>query len=95
MVTELCCRHGTWRATFFAWKAKYGGIEVPEARRLKRLIAVAMLDKAGLKDLLSKKGVSAAARRAAFAHLKTEVGMSEAMVGRAEQAAGQGSDAQQ
>jgi putative transposase len=47
------------------WKAKYGGLEVSEARRLKaledensklkRLLADAMLDNAGLKDLLAKK----------------------------------------
>lgn len=52
-------------ATFYAWKAKYGGLEVSEARRLralkdentrlKRLLADAMLDNAGLKDLLAKK----------------------------------------
>ena len=62
---DLCRRHGISSATFYAWKAKYGGMEVSEARRLKaledensklkRLLADAMLDNAGLKDLLSKK----------------------------------------
>ena len=52
-------------ATFHAWKAKHGGLELFEARRLrgleeenakpKRLLAKAMLDDAGLKDLLGKK----------------------------------------
>jgi putative transposase len=52
-------------ATFYNWKSKYGGLEVSEARRLrsleaenaklKRLLADAMLDNAGLKDLLGKK----------------------------------------
>ena len=52
-------------ATLYNWKAKYGGLEVSEAKRLraledenaklKRLLADAMLDNAGLKDLLSKK----------------------------------------
>ena len=52
-------------ATLYNWKAKYGGLEVSEAERLraledengrlKRLLADAMLDNAGLKDLLSKK----------------------------------------
>ena len=52
-------------ATFYAWKAKFGGMDVSDARRLKaleeenaklkRLYADAMLDNAGLKDLLSKK----------------------------------------
>lgn len=65
VVTELCRKHGMSSPTFYAWKAKYGGLEVSEARRLKaledenarlkRLLADAMLDNAGLKDLLAKK----------------------------------------
>jgi len=64
-VTELCRRHGISTATFYAWKAKFGGMEVSDAKRLraledengklKRLLADAMLDNAGLKDLLAKK----------------------------------------
>jgi putative transposase len=52
-------------ATLYSWKAKFGGLEVSDARklraleeengRLKRLLADAMLDNAGLKDLLSRK----------------------------------------
>lgn len=51
-------------ATIYNWKAKYGGLEVSEAKRLralededaklKRLLAEAMLDNAGLKELLAK-----------------------------------------
>jgi putative transposase len=51
-------------ATFYKWKAKYGGLELSEAkrlmgledenRRLKKLLAEAMLDNAALKDLLGK-----------------------------------------
>jgi putative transposase len=62
---EVCRRHGISSATFYAWKAKYGGMEVSEARRLKaledentklkRLLADAMLDNFALKDLLAKK----------------------------------------
>jgi putative transposase len=62
---EACRRHGISEATFYARKAKYGGLNVSEARRLKaledentklkRLLAEAMLDNTGLKDLLSKK----------------------------------------
>jgi putative transposase len=62
---EVCRRHGISSATFYAWKAKYGGLNVPEARRLKaledenaklkRLLADAMLDNVALKDLVSKK----------------------------------------
>jgi putative transposase len=64
-VAEVCRRHGISSATFYAWKAKFGGMEVSEAKRLraleaenaklKRLLADAMLDNAGLKDLLAKK----------------------------------------
>ena len=64
-VAELCRKHGMSSATFYAWKAKYGGIDISEARRLKaleeentklkRLYAEAMLDNAGLKELLAKK----------------------------------------
>ncbi len=65
VVTELCRRHGMSSATYYAWKAKFGGLEVSDAKRLrsleeenarlKRLLADTMLDNAGLKDLLSKK----------------------------------------
>ncbi len=34
---EVCRRHGISDATFYRWKAKYGGLEVSEARRLKSL----------------------------------------------------------
>ena len=65
VVTELCRRHGLSSATYYAWKAKFGGLEVSDAKRLralegengklKRLLAEAIMDNAGLKDLLSKK----------------------------------------
>ena len=61
---EVCRRHGISDATFYKWKAKYGGMEVSEARRLKsledenrrlkKLLAESMLDNAALKDLLGK-----------------------------------------
>jgi putative transposase len=64
-VADLCRRHGMSSATFYAWKAKYGGMDISDAKRLKaleeenaklkRLYADAMLDNAGLKDLLTKK----------------------------------------
>jgi putative transposase len=62
---EVCRKHGISSATFYAWKAKFGGMDVSEAKRLKaledenaklkRLLADAMLDNVALKDLLSKK----------------------------------------
>lgn len=62
---EVCRRHGISSATFYKWKAKYGGLDVSEARRLraledenaklKRMLADAMLDNVALKDLLGKK----------------------------------------
>jgi len=61
---EVCRRHGVSEATFYKWKAKYGGMEVADAkrlklleeenRRLKKLLAEAMLDNAALKDILGK-----------------------------------------
>ena len=63
---EVCRRHGIGGATFYSWKAKFGGMEPSEAKRLKaledenaklkRLLAEAMLDNTALKDLLSKNG---------------------------------------
>ena len=63
---EVCRRHGISDATFYKWKAKYGGLDISEARRLKsledenrrlkKLLAEAMLDNAALKDLLGKNG---------------------------------------
>jgi len=62
---DLARRHGVSEATIYNWKAKYGGLEVSEAKRLrsleeenaklKRLLADTVLDNAALKDLLSKK----------------------------------------
>ncbi len=62
---EVCRRHGISSATFYKWKAKYGGLDVSEARRLKaledentrlkKLLAEAMLDNAILKDVAAKK----------------------------------------
>ena len=66
---DLCRRHGISDATFYNWKAKYAGMTVSEARRLKelehenarlkRLLADAELDKAALKDLLGRNVWSA------------------------------------
>jgi putative transposase len=62
---DLCRKHGISPATFYQWKAKFGGLEVSEARRLraleaenarlKKLLAEAMLDNAVLKEVATKK----------------------------------------
>ena len=62
---EVCRKHGISTATFYAWKAKFGGMNVSEAKRLKqledenaklkKLLADVMLDNAALKDLVTKK----------------------------------------
>lgn len=64
VVGELCRRHGISSATLYKWKAKYGGLEVSDARKLrsleaenaklKKLVADLSLDKLALQDLLSK-----------------------------------------
>ena len=61
---DVCRKHGISDATFYKWKAKYGGLEISEARRLKaledenarlkRLLADAMLDNAALKEIAGK-----------------------------------------
>jgi putative transposase len=62
---DVCRKHGISPATFYQWKAKFGGLEVSDARRLrtleaenarlKKLLAEAMLDNAMLKDVAGKK----------------------------------------
>jgi len=63
-VSELCRKHGMSDGAFYKWKAKYGGLQVSDVRRLKdledensklkKLLAEQMLDNAGLKGLLAK-----------------------------------------
>ena len=62
---EVCRKHGISQPTFYSWKAKFGGMSVPDAKRLKqledenaklkKLLAEAMLDNAVLKDITSRK----------------------------------------
>lgn len=62
---DLCRKHGISEATFYNWKAKFGGMDVSEAKRLKaledenaklkKLLAEQMLDAAALRELLAKK----------------------------------------
>ena len=61
---DVCRKHGISSATLYAWKAKYGGMDVSQARklkvledenaRLKRLLADALLDNAVLKEVAGK-----------------------------------------
>jgi putative transposase len=63
--SDLARRHGISEATLYNWKAKYGGMDVSDAKRLrsleeenrklKKLLAETMLDQAALKELLAKK----------------------------------------
>ena len=62
---DVCREHGISSATFYKWKAKFGGLEVSDARRLKaledenaklkKLLAEQILDNAMLKDVASRK----------------------------------------
>jgi len=64
-VAELCRKYGFSDATFYNWRAKYGGMEISEARRLKqleeennklkKLVAELTLDKQALEEIVSKK----------------------------------------
>lgn len=63
-VTEICRKHGISDATFYTWRSRYGGMEVSDARRLKtlddenrrlkKLLAEAMLDVSTLREALAK-----------------------------------------
>lgn len=63
-VAEICRKHGISDATFYAWRSKYGGLEVSDAKRLKsleeenrklkKLLAESMLDVATLREALGK-----------------------------------------
>ena len=65
-VSELCRRHGISDATFCTWRNRYGGLEVSEMRRLRRLeeenrrlksiVADQTLDIRALQDVLAKNG---------------------------------------
>ena len=62
---DVCRKHGISSATFYRWKAKFGGLDVSDAKRLKaledenarlkKLLADQMLEASALRELLSKK----------------------------------------
>ena len=61
---DLCRKHGVSDATFYKWRSKYGGMEVPDAKKLKaleaenaklkKLLAEQMMDVSTLKEMLGK-----------------------------------------
>ncbi|MGY3116656.1 IS3 family transposase [Bradyrhizobium sp. 215_C5_N1_1] len=84
---DLARKHGVSEATLYNWKAKFGGLDVSDAKRLrqledenaklKKLLAEQMLDAAALRELLSKKMVGPVAKREAVAHLQAVMGLAE------------------
>ncbi|HEU0149695.1 MAG TPA: IS3 family transposase [Bradyrhizobium sp.] len=82
-VADLCRKHGVSDASIYKWKAKFGGMDVSEAKRLKTLedentrLKRLLADNAALKDLPGKEVVTPAAKRKAVAHLVGDHGMSE------------------
>jgi len=64
-VKDLCRRHGFSEASYYLWRSKFGGMSVPEAKRLKaleaengrlkKLLAETVVDNAILKDINSRK----------------------------------------
>ena len=64
-VADICRRVGVAQGTFYNWRAKFGGMEVNEAKcmreleaentKLKKLLAEKMLENEAMKDVLSKK----------------------------------------
>ncbi|MFG1189035.1 MULTISPECIES: IS3 family transposase [Xanthobacter] len=84
---DVCRKHGISSATFYKFKAKYGGMDVSDARRLKaleeentrlkKLLAEQMLDNAILRDVRAQKMVTPDARRKAVAHACAAHGVSQ------------------
>ncbi len=64
-VKELCRRHGFSEASYYLWRSKFGGMNVPDAKRLKeletensrlkKLLAEQVLENEVIKDVLRKK----------------------------------------
>ncbi|MFD1304194.1 IS3 family transposase [Methylobacterium marchantiae] len=86
-VAEICRRHGISDATFYTWRSRFGGMEVSDARRLKaldeenrklkKLLAEAMLDVATLREALGKKLLTPSARRTVVSWAIEEKGYSQ------------------
>ena len=84
---DVCQRHGISQPTFYKWKAKFGGMDVSDARklrsleaentRLKKLLAEQMLDNAQAEERELKKVVTPDAKRGAVSYLQAAYGVSE------------------
>jgi transposase-like protein len=84
---ELCRQHGITEQTYYRWKAKYGGMESGDAkkmkqledenRKLKHVVAELTLDKRGAEGRALKKLVAPAGLRAAVSYVEAEYEMSE------------------
>ena len=77
-VSDLCRKHGVSDASIYKWKARFGGMDVSEAKqlkaledenaKLKRMLADAMLDNVALKNLLGKNAWSAPSLQGSLEH---------------------------
>ena len=86
-IKDVCREHGFSEGTYYRWKAKYGGLEISEARRLKELerknrrlknaVADLTLDNQALKENCLAKMVTPAMRRRAAQRLQQRLGLSE------------------
>ncbi|HEX7769757.1 MAG TPA: IS3 family transposase, partial [Dokdonella sp.] len=86
-IKELCRKHGFSDASFYLWRRKFGGMDVPDAKRLraleaenaklKRLLAEAMLDNEALKVVARGKFLSPPARREAVVAVRAKTHVSE------------------
>ncbi|ELY2043108.1 IS3 family transposase [Enterobacter ludwigii] len=84
---ELCRKHAISDATFYTWRKKYGGMEVPEVKRLKsleeenarlkKLLAEAMLDKEALQVALGRKLLTTGQKREAVVLMCDATGLSQ------------------
>jgi len=54
-IKELCRKHGFSEASYYLWRSKFGGMSVPDAKRLKKLLAEQMLENEVIRDVLRKK----------------------------------------
>ena len=88
VVTDLYRRHGMSSATYYAWQAKFGGLEVSDAKQLraleeenawlKRLLSYTMLEQRRSERPVAKnKAMTPAVKQQAVAHLRTALGMRE------------------